>query len=178
MATRSSIAMLNLDGTVHAHYCHSSGYISYNGQILYEHYQDVNKVKELIALGDMSSLAEEVSSPDGSPNGSACYFYGRDGGEDNTDTQKYASLEDYMVNGNFQEYDYIFKEKNKTWYLIDHKKQKLQKLTGFLIKDEEVSPRVKQMINNQKIAENNEKMAKKLNKELGKKDLSVGKFKI
>lgn len=177
MSTRSSIAMLNIDGTVHAHYCHSDGYLSYNGEMLYEHYQDVNKVKELIALGDMSSLAPEVSPPNGANHSfdsrydDVCVFYGRDRKESDVDTQKYPSLEDYLENGNFQEYDYIFNEKKSAWFLINHKTKKLQKLANLLLKDESVSDHTKKMIVT-------EKDAKKLEKELKTKNKSESKLKI
>jgi hypothetical protein len=172
MSTRSSIAMIYKDGTVGAHYCHSDGYLSYNGEFLYQYYQDVNKVKELIALGDMSSLAPEVSPPEGVEHSfddrhdGVCVFYGRDRGETNVDTQKYDSLEKYLVDGNFQEYDYIFKEKNNTWYLINHKTQKLQKLTAALMNDDEVDKNIKSMIEFEKKQKAAEKEAKQLKKEL------------
>lgn len=60
MATRSFIGMLNDDGTVTGHYCHSDGYYSWNGRILNEHYRDIAKVKRLIDLGAMSVLAPEI----------------------------------------------------------------------------------------------------------------------
>ena len=165
MSTRSSIAMLNIDGTVHGHYCHSDGYLSYNGEMLFEHYKDINKVKELIALGDMSSLAPEVCPPKGSKHSfdnrcdGVSVFYGRDRGEKGVDTQKYESLEAYLKDGNFQEYDYVFNEKKKEWFLINHKTQKLQKLSTLLLKDESVSSNTKKIIST-------EKSVKKLSKEL------------
>lgn len=61
MSTNSSISMLNDDGTVTSIYCHWDGYLSYNGRILYDHYNDKEKVKQLIALGSLSSLREHVT---------------------------------------------------------------------------------------------------------------------
>lgn len=165
MSTRSSIAMLNIDGTVHAHYCHSDGYISWNGQILFNNYQDVNKVKELISLGNMSILYPELHPPkevehsfDNRCKG-VSIFYGRDRGETGEDTQKYESLDSYIKTGDFQEYNYIFSEKKNCWYLINDNTKKLQRLTTFLVKDKEVSDETKNII----FAE---KEAKKLNKKL------------
>lgn len=172
MATRSSIAMIYKDGTVGAHYCHSDGYLSYNGEMLYEYYKDVDKVKELIALGDMSSLDIEVSPPKGkkhsfdNPDNGVCVFYGRDRGESNVETQKYDSLETYLEKGNFQEYDYVFKEKNAQWYLINHNTKKLQKLTTALMNDDGVDNSTKKAIEFEKIQKKKEKEAKQLNKEL------------
>lgn len=66
MSTRSRIGMVNKDGSVTSIYCHFDGYPSNNGAILLKHYKTAKKVKELISLGSISSLHENVS-PD--PNG-------------------------------------------------------------------------------------------------------------
>jgi len=58
MSTRSRIGMIMEDGTVHSVYCHCDGYPSYNGRILKEYYNTSEKVKELISLGDISSLGK------------------------------------------------------------------------------------------------------------------------
>ena len=60
MSTRSRIAKLNDDGSIRVIYCHSDGYLSYNGRILLEHYTDPAKVDALLDLGDISSLGEEI----------------------------------------------------------------------------------------------------------------------
>lgn len=60
MATRSRIGILHSDGSIHAHYCHSDGYFSWNGKMIHEHYQDPKKIQKLIDLGDMSVLQQEI----------------------------------------------------------------------------------------------------------------------
>lgn len=101
MGTRSMIGRLNDDGTVAAIYCHWDGYISNNGVILHEHYQDAAKVDQLIALGDISSLGEEIGEKhdfgwrgklimanvdvDADPRSKMCDAYGRDRGEEGTE---------------------------------------------------------------------------------------------
>ena len=60
MATRSNIGILNEDGTVDYIYCHFDGYLQWNGRILNEHYDSEAAVRDLIALGDLSSLAPEL----------------------------------------------------------------------------------------------------------------------
>ena len=60
MSTRSHIGIWNEDGSLDVIYCHWDGYPSYNGAVLLRHYQDPEKIRELIALGDISSLAESV----------------------------------------------------------------------------------------------------------------------
>ena len=62
MGTRSTIALEFADGTVQQVYCHWDGYLEHNGKILQEHYSDPFKLRELIDLGDMSSLAPNIGT--------------------------------------------------------------------------------------------------------------------
>ena len=71
MATRSIIAKLDETG-VQAIYCHNDGYLSNNGKILDQHYQNEDKVNELLAEGDISSLRDTIADTT---------FYARDRGE-------------------------------------------------------------------------------------------------
>ena len=73
MATRSIIAKLD-DKGVQAIYCHNDGYLSNNGKILDQHYRDEDKVNELLAEGDISSLRDTIADTT---------FYARDRGEEN-----------------------------------------------------------------------------------------------
>ena len=184
MSTRSTIAILNKDGTVESHYCHSDGYLSYNGEILYTHYRDLNKIKELINLGSMSSLDEDVSPPKGVAHSfdkrcpGVCTFYGRDRGEENIESTKYDSINDYLSHGDFQEYDYIYNEKKKQWYLIDVSNQKLKTLASELKKDSSVSIETKKLIINDKELKLKERLAKQLKKELPNNQKEIKKYKI
>jgi hypothetical protein len=60
MSTRSNIGIERDGGKVEAIYCHSDGYLDWNGRILDEHYRDREKVEALVALGDISSLHPEI----------------------------------------------------------------------------------------------------------------------
>ena len=60
MATRSRIAIENQDGSVTSVYCHWDGHIETNGKILNNNYTTKDKVEELIALGNLSSLDETI----------------------------------------------------------------------------------------------------------------------
>ena len=60
MSTRSTIAKLNLDGSIDDIYCHWDGYPSHNGRVLLENYTDADVVTELINLGDLSFLGEVI----------------------------------------------------------------------------------------------------------------------
>lgn len=60
MSTRSFIFILQ-DNTYHGIYCHSDGYPSGNGSILLHNYQNIKKIRQLINLGDLSSLGVSLS---------------------------------------------------------------------------------------------------------------------
>lgn len=74
MATRSTIAKLNPDGSVTSVYCHWDGYPDGVGATLRQHYTNQVKIDLLLALGDLSSLGIKGS-----------LFYGRDRGETDVD---------------------------------------------------------------------------------------------
>lgn len=67
MATRSNIGILNEDGTITAIYCHWDGYPEGVGLTLVNHYQDEDKVRELLSLGSLSILGPIIAPPN--PNG-------------------------------------------------------------------------------------------------------------
>lgn len=80
-----------------------------------------------------------------------------------------------MKTGNFQQYDYIFHEKKNDWYLINHKTQKLQKLTTQLKNDDGVDDSIKEQI----IKESEiKKQYKKLNDKLPEKTQKIKSSKI
>jgi hypothetical protein len=86
MATRSYIGVRNSDDTVDYIYCHYDGYPSHNGKILTEHYTSLDKVKELLVLGDLSILGPEIGEQQDfnnreTHNNNWCLAYGRDRGE-------------------------------------------------------------------------------------------------
>ena len=65
MGTRSTIALEFADGSVSQVYCHWDGYLDNNGKILSEHYMNPFKVRDLVELGDFSSLRETVEATAG-----------------------------------------------------------------------------------------------------------------
>jgi hypothetical protein len=112
MATRSMIAIENEDGSVTSIYCHFDGYPEHNGEILFEHYKDHEKVKKLIALGDISILAPTIEIPEGDghtfgkPTKGIVLAYHRDRGEDFRQS-KDKSVDEFFK-GDIQEYGYCF----------------------------------------------------------------------
>ena len=152
MSTRSTIAILKKDGSVSSIYCHSDGYLSFNGMLLERHYQDAEKVNKLINLGQISSLAEEVDIPKGVKHTfdkratGITIFYGRDRGEKEVDAVNYKSFEDYASNGDFQQYDYVFDETKNNWFLLKQSTGKLAKLLPLLAKEKTVTGEDKQFV--------------------------------
>ena len=109
MGTRSTIAIQNADGTVTGIYCHWDGYLSNNGRILAENYTDEARVRELIALGDISSLGAEIGTAhdfDRAPKGET-NAYARDRGERDVDARTEHNWRQFVAE-NGQEYDYLF----------------------------------------------------------------------
>ncbi len=123
MSTRSYICKENQDGTYTGIYCHSDGYLTYNGAMLLDYYQDREKVEKLISLGDMSILNEKIE-PDPDKEHSfdfdkrqedVCVFYGRDRGEKGTEP-KIVDLKDIDGPDSWIEYCYIYGLDNKWRY--------------------------------------------------------------
>ena len=128
MGTRSRIAVMHGD-VVKSVYCHWDGYLSYNGKLLQEHY-DSTKANQLVALGDISSLKEEIGEKHAFSHfgtemkqeeydalyGKMTTFYGRDRGETGTDWKVAHTFKEFLeqVDGCCGEYYYIMKD--GVWY--------------------------------------------------------------
>ena len=129
MGTRSRIGVMHGDKCKSV-YCHWDGYLSHNGKILQEHY-DSSKANHLVALGDMSSLDEQIGEKhpfDGYSGEEAkvlydrarenkwTTFYGRDREEKDVDFQVSQSFDEFLelVEGTGAEYFYIMKD--GVWY--------------------------------------------------------------
>lgn len=128
MSTRSIIGYKMDNGKIRNIYCHYDGYLSYNGRILLESYNTLDKVKELVSHGSLSYLESKVNPIGnnhtfGTPESGVCVYYGRDRGED-WEQVKYNdnTLEELLDGGlSYIEYYYIFD--NGHWYVIDHESE-------------------------------------------------------
>ena len=105
MGTRSTIALEYADGSVGQIYCHWDGYLSNNGQILYTHYQDPFKVRDMLDNGDMSSLSNSVDG---------CSFYKERG--DDCPQRMYKDYAEFRREAQGEEYNYILR-KDGNWYV-------------------------------------------------------------
>jgi hypothetical protein len=141
MATRSTISLEFADGTIGQVYCHWDGYLSHNGKILFENYSNPFILRDLIDLGDVSSLRPTIGTkhpfsvldlPSDSPMskdgkfeelyGNMTTFYGRDRSEHNVYARYFKDFADFKANGQAEEYDYILRNVDgvATWFVSDH----------------------------------------------------------
>jgi hypothetical protein len=98
MATRSRISIENQDGSVTSVYCHWDGHIETNGVTLNNNYNTTDKVEELIALGDLSSLY-------GTTETTIAYY--RDNREDFNQTP-FNNIEDLFEDGFGSGVEYVY----------------------------------------------------------------------
>jgi hypothetical protein len=113
MATRSTIAVKMADGSVRQVYAHWDGYLDHNGRILQKHYNTQERAEALVALGDISSLRENIEPSEGlhdfdNPQPDVNVYYGRDRGEEDVHNRKYWNVDMYRLEGQQEEYDYLF----------------------------------------------------------------------
>jgi len=121
MGTRSRIGVMHGD-KLKSVYCHWDGYLAHNGQILQEHY-DSAKANNLVALGDLSTLRENVMVPDGvdhsfeKPLAGITVFYGRDRGEAGTDFKVAHTFEEFLEQCDNCAAEYYYIMKDGVWYV-------------------------------------------------------------
>lgn len=129
MGTRSTIALEYADGTIGQIYCHWDGYLEHNGSILFKHYTDPSKVRDLIDGGAVSSLRPEIGVEHPFSRfestisdaewerlyGNMTTFYTRDRGEE-LHVNKFNNYADYRANAQFEEYNYILRRDGR-WYV-------------------------------------------------------------
>lgn len=126
MSTRSRIGLTNPDGSISSVYCHSDGYPGGVGTTLFESYQDPTKIHALIALGDLSSLDDEVAPPEGAEHEfefakrapGVTVAYKRDRGEKDVDAVTDDDVFKFLATAkrNGAEYAYLW---SGTWTVWD-----------------------------------------------------------
>ena len=132
MSTRSSIAIKTADG-IKSIYCHWDGYVDHNGRILKEFYSDDAKLDQLMELGDLSSLRQEIGEVqdfDGKYSDNPelpmfenwCMAYGRDRGETGCEAKVHEDVQDWVEYraGGWCEYFYLWD--GRDWLVSNGKK--------------------------------------------------------
>lgn len=104
MATNAHIGYIE-NNVITYIYLHSDGYPEHAGKVLHEEYNDLDKVKELVALGYLESI----------DNGEVIAFH-RDKGYafDDVSPRVASSLNDF-IHGEYREFNYLFDAKTKKW---------------------------------------------------------------
>lgn len=136
MGTRSEIYYYT-DGRLYRQYCQFDGYVEHVGKTLFKHYQDVNKIKKLLSLGDLHSLHAKLEPTTSghtfdNPEKGVTVSYDRGYGQ-RTDRDVFYKAGDFLAPNvkdtmgllnyvekvSAQGYLYVYVEKDKTWYFID-----------------------------------------------------------
>ena len=123
MGTRSSIAVKHGD-VIKAIYCHWDGYLDHNGRILLNHYNSA-KANNLVALGDVSSLRENILVPEGvehtfnKPQENITVFYGRDRGEEDVSWRVFQSENAWVQAMEESGCEYFYLMDNGVWYVSE-----------------------------------------------------------
>jgi hypothetical protein len=121
MSTRSYICRENEDGTYTGVYCHSDGYLTYNGAMLMDNYNLRERVDRLMELGNMSCLNPMIEPDPSKPHKfddrqeGVTVFYGRDRGEKDQEA-KLMSLEEINDPSSWIEYCYVYGKDNRWRY--------------------------------------------------------------
>jgi hypothetical protein len=125
MATRSTIAIRNTDGSVTGVYCHWDGGYWHNGKILEQHYTNEEIVRELISFGNMAVLGVGIHPNPNEPHiGSdyqknVCVFYERDcGGAVGDHAQTFPNWSDFLKE-NKEQYNYLFVPETGKWSVYE-----------------------------------------------------------
>lgn len=135
MSTHCLICRKNADTSYDYIYCHWDGYYEHAGNILLKYYNTKEKVDDLIALGDLSSIDKKLNPTTDShsfdnPEPDVCVAYGRDRREKDVGPHHCTTID-----LNAEEYVYLYE--NDEWYTaVTHstKPTKLQKLSDVLTK--------------------------------------------
>jgi hypothetical protein len=108
MGTRSTIALEFADASVSQVYCHWDGYLDHNGKLLQECYSDPFKLRDLLDLGDFSSLRETVEE-----TAETCYTQTHN---EEKNVRRYMNVDEYFAECQQEEYDYLLTE--RTGWLV------------------------------------------------------------
>ena len=116
MATRSNIGIVNQDGSITGIYCHYDGYTEYVGKILLNHYTTADIVNELLKLGNLSQLCENVNPTEthtfDKPQDGVCVAYGRERGEKDQEAIVFEDLGEFedSAKNSWADYQYLFED--------------------------------------------------------------------
>lgn len=113
MATRSMIGIKYDENNCEAIYCHYDGYYDAVGFRLHQYFTNIDKIKDLISLGDISSLGSDTSSDQ-------TVAYHRDRGEEFYPAKKFkfSQFHDTLKNMGC-DYGYLWDVDKNDWFMYN-----------------------------------------------------------
>lgn len=121
MSTRCLIVRENPDGSFDAISVHF-GHPARIGPLLTRHYTDEAKIAQLLALGALSHLGEEIGKKQNfnQPNSKWCLAYERDRGDDPIPAVHIESLADLIEHGRrlFIGDVFVWRQELRTWAMV------------------------------------------------------------
>ena len=114
MGTRSRIGIQLQDNSVLSVYCHYDGYPEFNGRILRDNYDTVEKVRQLIDGGDMSCTWTNAGwNNETLPESGPLHYTARGESLESNAPRLDDSIFDFLDKKNNEEYAYIWTVNNK-----------------------------------------------------------------
>ena len=120
MATRGQIGIQYKDGSITSVYSHFDNYITDgNGELLFNNYNDLVKANNLISLGNISSLDDNIEST---------RFYGRDMNRKGEEAGRYKNFKDWQKNSSYGyvDYNYLYDAADGEWYVWEGYNDRVQ----------------------------------------------------
>lgn len=110
MASRSTIALKFKDGSYKQIYCHWDGEPEKNGRLLMDHYNNQDRIEELLQLGDLSKLGKFLSIDEKNSVDSAvvCEAYRRDYGYTGVGPLEFKDDRHFIHTSMHEEFNYLF----------------------------------------------------------------------
>lgn len=98
MSTNSNIGKILPGGRIKSIYCHWDGQPSNVGETLKKHYTDESKIDNLLDLGSLELLGENIGTKLNKPTSkdNQCIFYGRDHNLKDTKPKIYEDIKSWM----------------------------------------------------------------------------------
>ena len=119
MGTRSRIGIQLKDNSVLSVYCHYDGYPEFNGRVLRDNYDTVEKVRELIDGGDMSCTWTNAGwNNETLPESGPLHYTARGESLESNAPRYDESIFDFLDKKNNEEYAYIWTVNNE-WKCLD-----------------------------------------------------------
>ncbi len=125
MATRSLIAMVNPDSSVHSIYCHYDGNLGGVGCMLHYYYNSSEQINRLMELGHLVELKPLVAAPEESETpqeDEITVAYHRDKGHD-LNVEVFADTDDWVRDLYIQEVEYAYLFIRSKWVYFSIKNE-------------------------------------------------------